>query len=74
MKTIHTLPDAVLSQHVAILGKTGSGKSTVMRGMLEGLLDQGKPVALIDQEVRNTGRKFTARALAPKRFRIWRMK
>jgi hypothetical protein len=43
-----SLPEAALQQHIAVLGKTGSGKSSVMRGIVESLLDQGKPVSLID--------------------------
>lgn len=46
MKSI--FPEAALEQHVAVLGKTGSGKSSVLRGIVEGLLDKGKPVCLID--------------------------
>lgn len=42
------IPDAALSQHVILLGKTRAGKSSVMRGMVERLLDQGKPVCIID--------------------------
>lgn len=41
-------PSAVLSQHVAVLGKTRSGKSSVMRLMVEQLLDQGQRVCILD--------------------------
>ncbi len=42
------LPSAALSQHVIILGKTGAGKSSTMRLLVEGLLSDGKPVCIID--------------------------
>ncbi len=41
-------PDAALEQHVIALGKTGSGKSSALRGVVEHLLDQGKRVCIID--------------------------
>lgn len=44
----HPIPDAALSQHVAVLGKTRSGKSSVMRGLVEGLLDRSEPVCIVD--------------------------
>lgn len=42
------IPDAALQQHVAVLGKTRSGKSSVMRGLVEGILDREQPVCIID--------------------------
>lgn len=42
------LPNDVFLQHVAVLGKTGSGKSSAMRLMVEHLLDQKKPICVID--------------------------
>lgn len=42
------IPDAALAQHIAILGKTRSGKSSVMRGLVEGLLDRHMPVCIVD--------------------------
>lgn len=42
------IPDAALSQHIAVLGKTGSGKSSMMRGLVERLLDDGKPICIVD--------------------------
>lgn len=42
------IPDKVLAQHVAILGKTRSGKSSVMRLLVEGLLERGEPVCIVD--------------------------
>jgi DNA helicase HerA-like ATPase len=42
------LPDAALSQHVITLGKTGAGKSSTMRLLVEDLLDIDRPVCVID--------------------------
>lgn len=42
------IPDTVFSQHIAVLGKTGSGKSSVLRLFVEQLLDEAKPVCIID--------------------------
>jgi hypothetical protein len=36
------------TQHVAVLGKTRSGKSSAMRLLVEYLLDKGKPVCIVD--------------------------
>lgn len=48
LKTWPCLPDAALAQHVIILGKTGAGKSSTMRLLVENLLDLDKPVCVID--------------------------
>src|SRR5712672_4300981 len=42
------IPEAALHQHIAVLGKTRSGKSSVMRGLVEGLLDRELPVCIVD--------------------------
>jgi hypothetical protein len=42
------IPDAVLTQHIVVLGKTRSGKSSTMRLLVEQLLDADKPVCIID--------------------------
>lgn len=41
-------PKGVLAQHTILLGKTRSGKSSTMRVMVEDLLDDKKPVCIID--------------------------
>jgi uncharacterized protein len=41
-------PERVLGQHIATLGKTGSGKSSAMRVIAEHLLDRKKRVCIID--------------------------
>lgn len=42
------IPDAVFDQHIVLLGKTRAGKSSLMRLMIERLLDQKTPVCIID--------------------------
>lgn len=42
------IPSKALSQHIALLGKTRSGKSTIMRDLAEWLLDNGRPVCIVD--------------------------
>jgi len=42
------LPDAALAQHVAIIGKTGSGKSWCARGIVEHLLGARRRVCILD--------------------------
>lgn len=44
----YPVPDAALAQHTVVLGKTRAGKSSVMRGAVEQLLDLAKPVCIID--------------------------
>lgn len=46
--TGHPIPEAALTQHIAILGKTGSGKTYAAKGMVEGLLDRGERVCIVD--------------------------
>lgn len=41
-------PERVLHQHIAVLGKTGSGKSSVLRVIAEHLLDKSKRIFVID--------------------------
>lgn len=42
------LPNEIYRQHITVLGKTGSGKSSALRLMVEHLLDEAKPVCIID--------------------------
>ena len=59
------LPSGVLKQHSVILGKTGSGKSSVLRYMVEHLLDQGKRVCVIDPKGDWFGIKASADGCGP---------
>lgn len=59
------LPSDVLNQHVAVLGKTRSGKSSVMRGLVEGLLDRKLPVCIIDPKGDWWGIKLAADGKRP---------
>ena len=42
------LPESSLSQHIAIVGKTGSGKSYTAKGVVERLIKDGRRVCVID--------------------------
>jgi uncharacterized protein len=53
-------PIEVLDQHVIILAKTRSGKSSAMRLIAESLLDDGKPVCIIDPKGDWWGTKSSA--------------
>lgn len=46
--TAAPLPDTVLAQHVAIVGKTGAGKTYLAKGLVERLLDAGRRVCIVD--------------------------
>lgn len=45
---MNQFPQAALAQHIAVLGKTGSGKTYAVRGIIEGLLDAAARVCIID--------------------------
>lgn len=42
------IPTEALAHHIAFLGKTGSGKSNAAKTVVEGLLDRGERVCVID--------------------------
>lgn len=42
------IPTKALEQHIAILGKTGSGKTYAAKGIVEGILSDGGRVCIID--------------------------
>lgn len=53
-------PNKVLEQHVVVLGKTGKGKSSVMRVIVEHLLAAKKRVCVIDPKGDWWGLKYSA--------------
>jgi hypothetical protein len=59
------LPTAILNQHVAVLGKTRSGKSSVIRGLVEDLLERSKPVCIVDPKGDWWGIKLAADGKGP---------
>lgn len=59
------IPVESLSQHVAIVGKTGSGKTVAAKGQVERLLDAGKRVAILDPTGAWWGLKHSADGETP---------
>lgn len=43
-----SIPSEARDKHVAILGKTGSGKTYAAKGIVEGLLEEGRQVCVLD--------------------------
>jgi hypothetical protein len=64
-KIAGVVPAGILDQHVAILGKTRSGKSSVMRQCVESLLEAGKPVCIVDPKGDWWGIKLAADGKGP---------
>jgi len=60
------LPDAALSQHIAVLGKNGSGKTYASKAVIvEPLLAAGKRVAIVDPTSAWWGLRSSADGKAP---------
>lgn len=59
------LPPGVFEQHIAVLGKTRSGKSSVMRGLTEQLLFRKMPVCIVDPKGDWWGIKLAADGKRP---------
>lgn len=55
-----TFPTEALQQHIAIVGKTGSGKTYTAKGLVEGLLEAKRRVCILDP----TGAWYGLRASA----------
>lgn len=53
-------PAAILDQHLVLLGKTGSGKSSALRHIVEHLLSQNKRVCIVDPKGDWWGLKVSA--------------
>lgn len=60
-----TLPDAALHQHIAIVGRTGSGKSYAARGFVERLLEAGSRCCIVDPTGSWYGLRSSADGEAP---------
>lgn len=54
------LPSAIFEQHTIILGKTGAGKSSALRYMVEDLLDAGNRVVIVTSKADWWGLKLSA--------------
>lgn len=48
MSHASVIPERSLTQHMAILGKTGSGKTFAAKGIVERLLSDGRQVCVLD--------------------------
>lgn len=58
-------PKTVLAQHIIALGKTGAGKSSKLRVLVEWLLAQGLPVCILDPKGDWFGLKSSADGRSP---------
>lgn len=47
-KQAFRIPDQAMAQHMAILGKTGSGKTYAAKGLVERLIEAGRRVCVLD--------------------------
>lgn len=61
------IPIKALDQHIAILGKTGSGKTFAAKGVVEGLLERDRQVCILDP----TGAWYGLRLLADGKSKGW---
>lgn len=59
------LPDKLFEHHLVILGKTGAGKSSALRLMVEGLLSRKRRVCVIDPKGDWWGLKVSADGKGP---------
>lgn len=59
------IPESALNQHIVALGKTGSGKSSALRYIVEGLLARRKRVCIIDPKGDWWGIKVAADGKGP---------
>lgn len=56
----HPIPLSILDAHLALLGKTGAGKSYALRGLIEMLLDHKRRVCIIDPKGDHWGIRSSA--------------
>lgn len=57
---MHLIPDAVFDQHIIALGKTGAGKSSAVRVLVEHLLDHKQRVIVVTAKADWWGLKLAA--------------
>lgn len=62
------IPDAALEQHVAVVGKTGSGKSYAAQGIVELLIHRRERVCIIDPTDRYWGLRLLSDGKKPSGF------
>lgn len=62
------IPPDALKQHIAVLGKTGSGKSYAAQGIAELLLERGERVCIIDPTDRYWGLRLASNGKTPSKF------
>src|ERR1051325_6448426 len=65
MSTGLIFPEVILNQHLVVLGKTGAGKSSALRHIVEHLLSRQKRVCIIDPKGDWNGLKVSADGQAP---------
>jgi uncharacterized protein len=70
MTARHPIPDAALDHHVAVLGKTGSGKSYAAQGIVERLIEKRRRVCVIDPTDRYWGLRLLADGKKPSGYDI----
>lgn len=57
----HPIPAEALAHHIAILGKTGSGKSNAAKTIVEAALDRGERICVLDPTGAWYGLRLTAK-------------
>ena len=67
---MHPVPPAALEKHIAILGKTGSGKSNLAKTIAEDLLARGERVCVIDPTGTWWGLRLMADGATPSGYPI----
>jgi uncharacterized protein DUF87 len=67
-RSVPAIPDAALEHHVALLGKTGSGKSFASQGVAERLISRKRRVCIIDPTDRYWGLRLLADGKNPSGF------
>lgn len=61
----HPIPDEVLTDHLAVLAKTGAGKTYLAKGLVERLLEQKRRVCIVDPKNAWWGLKSSADGKSP---------